>query len=254
MAGTLHAFEYWLTNYRRVWYGSVFSSFVMPVLFMLSIGYGVGAYIDDTTALGGVSYAAFIAPGLLATAGLQTVSGEMSWPVYAALRWGQTYKAMQTSPLSTGNILGGHLLYGMMRALVTIVVFCGIMGLFGVYGTPWAPLAIFPALLAGFGLIGWLYAYSITVNSESALSVIQRFGVVPITLFSGVYFPLDELPVVLQPVAWISPLWHSTELSRAVVSGVATPWPWAVHLAYLLLLGTGGCWLAARCLRRRMTM
>ncbi|HZE38199.1 MAG TPA: ABC transporter permease [Stackebrandtia sp.] len=253
MVGTFHAFEYWLMNYRRVWYGSVLSTFMLPVLFLVSIGYGVGAYVNNTGALGGVSYAAFVAPGLLASTVLQTVGGEMTWPVFAALRWGQQYKAMQASPLSPPQILAGHLLYGLMRSLIAASVFCGVLGVFGIFSRPTAPLSIVFGLLVGFALIGWIYSFSVTVKNEVALSIIQRFGIVPVSLFSGIFFPLSQLPTYLQPIAWISPVWHGAELCRWAASGTATPWPWPVHVAYLLVLGVLGWWLASARLRRRMT-
>lgn len=252
MNGTLHAFEYWLMSYRRVWHGSVFSSFVMPVLFLVSIGYGVGAYVGSDDSLGGVDYAAFVAPGLLASTALQMVGGEMTWPVFAALRWGQSYKAMQASPLTPRQILNGHLLYGLARTAVTAIVFCLVMGIFGIFSEVTAPLSVLFTLGVGYAFIGWVYAYSVTVKSETSLSIIHRFGIVPVSLFSGVFFPLSQLPVYLQPVGWISPLWHGAELSRWAVSGTATPWPWFTHVAYLVVLGAAGWWLAGSRLRNRM--
>ncbi len=254
MSGTIHAFEHWLLNYRRVWHGTLFSSFVLPVLFMVGIGVSVGSYIDNTESLGGVSYMAFIAPGLLASTGLQTAAGEMTWPVYAALSWGNQYKAMRASPLTLPQILNGHLLYAVMRGLISIVVFCVVIGLFGVFGSPWAPLAILPCVLTVVAFSSWVYAYSISAKSEVSLSVAQRFGVVPITLFSGVFFPLSQLPDILEPVAWLSPLWHGAELSRWAISGIETPWWWGAHVGYLLLLSVLGWYCAYRCLRRRMTL
>ncbi|ADD41497.1 ABC transporter permease [Stackebrandtia nassauensis] len=252
MIGTLHALEYWWMNYRRVWYGSVFSSFVMPVLFLVSIGYGVGSYVGSTESLGGVDYAAFVAPGLLASTALQMVGGEMTWPVFAALRWGQQYKAMQTSPLTPRQILSGHLLYGLIRVAVTAIVFAVVMAAFGIFSAT-APLSVVATIGVGYAFIGWVYAFSVSVKSETTLSIIHRFGIVPVSLFSGVFFPLSQLPAYLQPLAWISPLWHGAELSRWAVSGTPTPWPWYLHIAYLLVLGTVGWWLAGAQLRRRMT-
>ncbi|CAM3236943.1 ABC transporter permease [Stackebrandtia soli] len=254
MSGTVHALEHWLFNYRRTWYGSVFSSFILPVLFLVSIGYSVGAYVDDTSSLGGVDYAAFVAPGLLASTGLQLIAGEMTWPVFAALRWGNQYKAMQASPLTPAQMVNGHLLYGLIRAVIALVVFTIVMALFGIFSTAWAPLVLLPAALTSASVIGLLYSFSISIETESALSVAHRFGVVPITLFSGVFFPLSQLPQYLQPIAWLSPLWHGAELCRLIVSGTPTSWWWGWHAAYLVALTVLGWWLAHRCLTRRLTV
>ncbi|MGH8876384.1 MAG: ABC transporter permease, partial [Stackebrandtia sp.] len=200
----------------------------------------------------GVDYATFVAPGLLASTAVNMIGGEMTWPVFAALRWGNQYKAMQTSPLTPRQMMAGHLLYGLLRIATAAIVFCAVMAAFGIFSAT-APLSVVAALAVGFAFIGWVYAYAITVRSETALSVVQRFGIVPVTLFSGVFFPLSQLPAYLQPFAWISPLWHGSELSRLAVSGTATPWPWSVHAAYLLVVGALGWWVAGIRLRRRLT-
>ncbi|MFD0558665.1 lipooligosaccharide transport system permease protein [Stackebrandtia endophytica] len=254
MTNMIHAFEHWMLNYRRVWVGTIFSGFVMPILFMVGIGLGVGAYVQDTSSIGGVSYAAFIAPGLLASTAMQITMGEMTWPVFGALRWGAQYKAMQASPLRPIDMLNGHLLYGMLRGFISAVVFLVVMVFFGVVSSGWAPLAVIPATLTAFSLVGLMYAYAVTVDSEIGLSIIQRFVIIPITLFSGVFFPLTQLPQALQAIAWISPLWHGAELSRWAVNGTPTPWFWGVHVLYLLALGAVGWWAAYRRLTIRLTI
>ncbi|MGH8793058.1 MAG: ABC transporter permease [Stackebrandtia sp.] len=254
IAGTLYAFEHWLHNYRRVWHGSLISNFVMPVLFLLGIGFGVGAHVENTSALGGVDYVHFVAPGLLASTGFQIVAGEMTWPVFGALRWGKQYRAMQASPLTPGQILGGHLLYGLLRGTVAGVVFLLVMTAFGLVSSPWAPLATLAAAGVAFSTVGWVYAYSVWVKNEVALSIIHRFGIVPLSLLSGIFFPLSQLPPALQSAAWISPLWHAAELCRWATTGVDTGWPLLAHAAYLVALGAGGCWVANKALLRRLTI
>lgn len=253
MNHTINAFEHWMLNYRRVWPGTIFSGFVMPILFMVGIGLGVGAYVADTSSIGGVSYVAFIAPGLLASTAMQITTGEMTWPVFGALRWGAQYKAMQATPLRPIHMVNGHLLYGLLRGLLSAVVFLIVMVFFGVVSSGWAPLAVVPATLTAFSLVGWMYAYAVTINSEMGLSIMQRFVIVPITLFSGVFFPLSQLPQYLQTIAWISPLWHGAELSRWAVTGAETPWFWGVHVLYLAAVGSIGWWAAYRRLTIRLT-
>lgn len=245
MTGSLHAFEHWMLNYRRTWYGSVFSGFLLPVLFILGLGMAVGGYVDGSTAIGGVDYVAFIAPGLLASTSFQIATGELTWPVYAATRWGSQYKAMQASPLTNDDILNGHLLYALFRAAISSVVFFGVMAGFGLLDSALAPLAILASLLTAAASIGAVYAISMTVKNESALSIVHRFGILPLTLFSAVFFPLDQLPLAIRPLAWISPVWHGVELARSSTLGVAPPWPVAAHLAVLLVWTVAG-WLFAR--------
>ncbi|MEV0649490.1 ABC transporter permease [Phytomonospora sp. NPDC050363] len=244
-AGSLHAFEHWLLNYRRTWYGSLFSGFLLPVLFIVGLGMAVGGYVDGSSAIGGVDYVAFIAPGLLASTAFQIATGELTWPVFAATRWGSQYKAMQASPLTNDDILNGHLIYALFRSAVSAIAFFGVMAAFGLLYSPLAPLAVLAALLTASASIGAVYAISMTAKNESSLSIVHRFGILPLTLFSAVFFPLDQLPAVVQPLAWVSPVWHGVELARAATLGVAPPWPWPAHLAVLLVWTVAG-WYAAR--------
>ena len=112
-----HALEHWLLSYRRIWRGSIFNTVLLPLMYLAGIGLGLGVYVDQArpVVLGGTSYLAYIAPGLLCAAAFQVMAGEMAWPVFAAMRWGQQYKAMQTSPLRPVDILVGQITFGLLR-------------------------------------------------------------------------------------------------------------------------------------------
>ncbi|GLZ79482.1 transport permease protein [Actinorhabdospora filicis] len=251
-AGTLHAFEHWLLNYKRTWHGTLFSGFLLPVLFIVGLGMAVGGYVNGSSAIGGVDYVAFIAPGLLASTAFQISSGELTWPVFAATRWGSQYKAMQASPLSPGEILNGHLLYGLLRGVSSALFFFIVMAVFGLLQSAWAPLALLAAAATAASVIGATYAVSMSAKHESALSMVHRFAILPLTLFSAVFFPLAQLPSYIQPLAWISPVWHGVELSRAATLGVAPPWPIAAHIGVLAVWAVGGWYAARRSLLKKL--
>lgn len=251
-AGTLHSFEHWLLNYKRVWYGSIFSGFLLPVLFVVGLGMAVGNYVNGSSAIGGVDYVAFIAPGLLASTAFQIASGEMTWPVFAATRWGSQYKAMQASPLTPRDILNGHLLYAMMRGFASSIFFFIVMAVFGLLQSAWSPLALLAALGTAAAVVGAVYAVSMTAKHESALSLVHRFAILPLTLFSAVFFPLSQLPSYIRPLAWISPVWHGVELARAATLGVAPPWPVAAHIGVLVVWAVVGWYAAWRSLIKKL--
>src|SRR5215475_15100074 len=94
-------FRFWLTNYRRTWQGSIYSSVLSPVLYLGAMGLGLGTLVDKhgTGSLGGVSYLAFLAPGLMAASAMQTAVGESMYPVYTAVKWQKTYQAAVATPL-----------------------------------------------------------------------------------------------------------------------------------------------------------
>ena len=101
-------FRYWLTNYRRTWRGSIYTSFLSPVLYLGAMGLGLGKLVDahGTARLGGVGYLAFLAPGLLAAAAMQSGIEESTYPVLGSVKWRRTYYAAAASPLAALNLTG----------------------------------------------------------------------------------------------------------------------------------------------------
>ena len=248
------ALNYWLVLYRRTWRTSVFSSFVIPLMWLTAIGLGVGSYIDRGSADLGVAYLSYLAPGLLASIVLQTGVEEMSWPVYSAIHWKKTYAPMLASPLRVGDIVLGHIGYVTFRMTITAGFFFVTMAVFGTLHSAWAPLALPAALLTGLATATPVYAFTAAVRQENRLPLLFRFVVVPLTLFSGVFFPVDGLPAVVRPLAWLSPLWHGVELCRAATLGTGAPlWP-VLHVGYLAVWAVVGFVLVRTILTRKLVV
>lgn len=244
-------FEYHLTGYRRVWRGTLFSSFVMPVLFFLGMGLAVGEYVDRGGGLD-LPYRQFIGAGLLAFTGVQIAMIESSYAVLGGFKWQRTYHGMAAAPLRMVDIIAGQLGYIGLRVMVSATAFLIVMVPFGAVGSAWAVLAPLVAVLMGLAVAAPMFAYSATIDTDSLLAIMFRFAMLPMALFSGVFFPVTQLPAALQPVAFAVPLWHGVELSRAAVLGIGTAWPAPVHLGYLALWVAAGYWLAAARFRSRL--
>jgi lipooligosaccharide transport system permease protein len=245
--------EYHLVGYRRVWRGTVFSSFAMPVLFFLGMGVAVGAYVDRGGGLD-VPYLQFIAPGLLAFAGLQIGMIEASWPVLAMFKWQRIYYGMAAAPLRITDMIVGQLGYIALRVFVAAGAFLLVMIPFGVVGSAWAGLTPVIAVLVGLSVATPMFAYSATVRTDNAMAIIFRFGLLPMMLFSGVFFPVTQLPGLLQPLAYATPLWHGVELCRAATLGTGPAWPVLYHVGYLSLWAAAGLWLARARFTRRLAV
>jgi lipooligosaccharide transport system permease protein len=244
--------HYYLVGYRRTWRAGVFSSFLLPVLTVLGFGLGVGAYIDQ--GVDGVPYLDWLVPGLIASTALQVALGDSTWPVFSNFQWVKTYYAQSAAPLRVGDILAGHLLYVLFRVLTTIAAFLLVTGLFGALRSPWA-LATLPVVaLLGLAVAAPTFAYSASVSSDSWLAMLFRFGVIPMTLFAGVFFPVESLPEGLRQLAYATPLWHAVDLCRAATLGVAPQWSVAGHLLYLAAWALGGALLARRVFRRTLVV
>ncbi len=245
--------RFWLTNYRRTWRGSVYSSVLSPVLFLSAIGLGLGALIDEhSKARLGVSYLEFLAPGLLAAAAMQTAVGECTYPVFGSVKWNRTYQAAAASPLRPADIFHGHVLFCTLRLVMNCSVFLAVAAVFGAVRSPEALLALPVAVLTGLAFATPIEAWAVTRTRDSSFAMIYRFGMIPIFLFSGTFFPVSQLPSWLRPVAYLTPLWHGVVLCRALSLGVATAGAALGHIGYLAALAGAGIVAGNRAYRRRL--
>ena len=248
----LPVFQHRWTLYLRTWRGSVFSSFLLPVMFLLGMGLSLGSYVDSRGTLG-VPYVDYIAPGLLASTVFQIAIGEATWPILGSFSWVRTYHAMRASPLRPADMVGGEILYIWLRVATSAAGFLIVMALFGVLHSPLAVTTLLVALLLAVASAAPVLAYSASISTDNMFAILFRFAVIPMTLFAGVFFPVTQLPLVLRWLAYASPLWHGVELSRAATLGTATPWPWVWHVGYLAAWAVGGYALARLRFSRRLT-
>jgi lipooligosaccharide transport system permease protein len=246
--------RFWLTDYRRTWRGSIYSSVLNPLLFLGAMGLGLGKLVDahGTASLGGVSYLAFLAPGLLAAAAMQSGVGESTYPVLASVKWVKTYQAAVASPLRPADVFRGHLLFVTLRLTMNCAIFIAVAAALGAVGSAWILAALPVAVLTGLAFAAPIEAWAITRNKDSSFAVIYRFGMIPLFLFSGVFFPITQLPAWIRPVAYVTPLWHGVALCRALSLGIATLGGALVHVGYLAALAAAGIAAAHRTYRRRL--
>ncbi|TDE14135.1 ABC transporter [Jiangella asiatica] len=252
MAG--RAFAFWLTDYRRVWRGTIISGFLSPLFFLVAMGFGLGALVDDGVAGGvrGLDYVQFIAPGILAAQAMQTAVGESTFPVMGAVKWHRLYDAMLATPLGIADIVLGHVAFVAMRITITSVAFAVVAVALGAIGSWWVLLAVPAAVLTGLAFTTPVFAFSVSQDNDGGFNVLFRFIVMPMFLFSGTFFPVEQLPVALELVAWATPLWHGVELCRGLVTETATLAGSLGHAGYLTLWVAGGLWLAFAGFRKRL--
>lgn len=247
-------FEYHLAGYRRVWRGTVFSSFVMPLLFFLGMGVMVGEYVDRGGELD-VPYLVFIGAGLIAFTGVQIAMVESGFPVLGSFKWRRIYYGIAAAPPRVSDMIVGQLAYIALRVLVAAVAFLLVMAAFGAVASPAAVVTPLVAVLVGLAIAAPMFAFSASVDSPNLMAVMFRFALLPMMLFSGVFFPIEQLPVGLQPLAYALPLWHGVELCRAtVVPELGASWPAAAHLGYLLGWFVVGLALAVHRFRKRLAV
>lgn len=262
------ALTYWAYQYRRTWRSSIATSFLVPVMFLAALGTGLGSLVRSvplhagpgtaagalasTSHAGSISYAAFLAPGLLAAGAMQTAAGEASYPVLGAIKWNRAYRAMLASPLTVTDVVLGHLAWIGLRVLVTSIAFVAVMAAFGLVTSPLVVAAIPVAALTGLAFGAPIAAFAAGRETDASFSVVFRIVVAPMFMFSGTFFPISELPQALRLVAYMSPLWHGVRLCRALSLGRLPGLSTAVDLSYLALLALGGYLAALRVYTRRL--
>jgi Nod factor-specific ABC transporter NodJ protein len=255
LAGALRMSDYWLTVYLRTWKGSVISSFVTPLFYVLAMGVLLGGFIEGDPAKleGATSYLAFVAPGMLAAQAMTTVFGEVTYPVMSMIKWQRTFYGMIASPLNISDVVLAHLGFVLFRVGTTCAVFTLVMAPFGVFESWWGVVvAFFVQLLIGLAFASPIYAITAAMKDESGFSLIFRLGMIPMFLFSGAFFPISNLGGVLEWLARLTPLWHGVDLTRMLVLG-HVDWSTAlVHVVYLAAFAVVGYLLATRVLHKRL--
>ncbi len=254
--GPLRVVSWHFVQYKRLWRVNVLSSLVQPLIYMLGLGVGVGSLVDrqatSSAVLGGASYVAFVAPGLLVTTTMALAAGESMWPVMGALRWHRGYLGISTTPLEARDIVLGHAVWTTVRSLLATGGVAVVLASF----TDTRSWGLAPAVVAsafvGLAFAMPLMAYSINAEMDGGFPAIQRFVIIPLFLFGGAFYPLSQLPEVVQWVAKAAPLWHGVVVARSftVQNGPAINWlAVAGHLGYTLLFAVAGTVLAVRRLR-----
>ncbi|GMR02372.1 MAG: ABC transporter permease [Acidimicrobiia bacterium] len=251
---SFRVFEAEARIYRRVWRGSVFTSFFNPVLYLLAMGVGLGTLVDANLPGGveGVAYLTFLAPGLLVATAMQTGAGEGAWKVMAGIKWQETWKARLATPIGIPSLLLGHILWSAARILMVSVIFAVVMSAFRVAPLFQSLLAVGPALLVGVAMLAGTTAFTVRLENMAGLPMFFRFVVIPMFLFSGAFFPVGQLPGWLQPVAVATPMYHGVELARTIVVGTTPGVAWWVSVAYLTAVIVAGAAISVAPMRRRL--
>jgi lipooligosaccharide transport system permease protein len=203
----------------------VFSTFLNPVLYLSAIGVGLGTFVDASNPGGvdGVPYLVFLAPGLLAGQAMNTATGESTYPVMAGMRWLKTYVAMVLAPLSPPDVALGQLVWAGLRVAFGALVFAAVMVLFGATDVPHAVLMLPAAVLTGLAFAAPIQAFAAAQKDDTPFSALFRFVITPMFIFSGTFFPVTQLPDLVEWLAYLTPLWHGVSLVRGIAIGGLDP-------------------------------
>ena len=254
LPAALRSYAYWLSQYRRTWRAGVFTTLLSPVLYLTAMGVGLGSLVHRSAALGDVTYLQFIAPGLLAATAMQIGSGESMYPVFGSFTWMRVYHAMAATPLMSFDILLGHLLWIATRVAMASGAYLAVVAAFGAIRSPLGLLAFPVCILIGMAVACPIVAFSATRETDGGFAALMRFGIIPMFLFSGTFFPVTQLPAAARWVAYATPLWHGVDLVRSLTLGHVDVLIAFGHVAYLGLWATVGIAIAGRIFKRRLEL
>lgn len=209
----------WISFKSSAWFAIV-SGFLEPVLYLFSFGYGVGKLVGNVELANGnmVTYAMFIAPGLLATSAMNGAIFDTTWNVYFKMHESRTYNAMLSTSLGPLDVALGEIAWAVLRGVVYSIGFMAVVTPLGLIKSWWGILAIPAAALIAFAFASIGMALTSYFKTYQQLGLIEVF-LLPIFLFSGSLFPTEILPSWANVLVKISPLWHAIELIRPICFG-----------------------------------
>ncbi len=215
------------------------SGFVEPVLYLLSLGIGLGSMVGDVEGPAGpVPYGEYIAPALLAVSAMNGAVYDSTWNVFFKMKLSKLYETMLNTSLGPVDVALGEITLALMRGGLYSVAFLAVMSALGLVTSWWALLMVPAALVIAFAFasVGMaVTSYMTRFQQMDWISVL----LMPMFLFSATFFPLSVYP---EPVQWLIqalPLWHGVELLRDLGAGVFTGWTLVHVLYFAVMIGAG---------------
>jgi len=205
-------------------------NFVEPVLYLWAMGFGLGIYV---TQIEGFSYLEFIAPGLIASSAMFATCYEATYDSYTRMSFHKIFHAIVSTPASMDDVVMGELLYGALKSVLYGSVFLMVTGLFGLINSWWVLLVPIPLFITGLIFSSLAAIWTSMAPGYDAFNYFFTLIITPMFLFSGIFFPVSNLPTVIQFLAWLLPLYHEVEIIRGLVHGNIGP-ELFLHLGWLM--------------------
>jgi lipooligosaccharide transport system permease protein len=236
--------------WRKLMFSSLVGNLVDPLIFLLGLGYGLGAFLPQ---IQGVPYLHFLAAGMLCYSTMNSASFEALWSAYSRLAVQRTWEGILQAPLTVRDVVFGEWLWaGACKALLSGTAILLVMyGLGVVRGL--APLAVLPVVvLVGLSFAGIALVVTTLARSYDFFTYYFTLVITPMMFLSGVFFPRDSLPAAVQLAGRLLPLSHGIDLVRGITLGRPLEQP-LLNVAVLLAYGLGGIALATRIAQRRLS-
>lgn len=203
-------------SFRRLFKISIFPNLVDPILFLLAMGLGVGYYLNEVN---GIPYLIFVFSGLLAATGMIAATAEVTVNAFIQMRVEKTYAATALTPVNIQDIVVGQILWAGCRSVIYGMMFLAVAAFFGVINSWMVILTPFVLFLSGitFGIMGM--TFTALAPNRDYLNYYNVLFIRPMYMFSDIFFPINQMPIIVQKIAWLSPLYHASHLCRGLVLG-----------------------------------
>ena len=237
-----------LLVWRKLAIASVLGNIADPLLYMLALGYGIGAFVPE---VGGMKYIAFIGTGMVCQSAMFTSSFEAMYSAFSRMHVQRTWEAIINAPVSLDDVVFAEWIWAASKAVVSTAAILVVIVALG-YGHSWLALWILPL---GF-LVGLAFgAFGLVMNALAPgydfFTYFFTLVLTPMLLLSGVYFPVDQLPPVLTTIAGLLPLKHAIDIARPLLMG-NVPDAIALHVLVLVGYAAAGYFVALVLTRRRL--
>jgi lipooligosaccharide transport system permease protein len=231
--------------YRHGWL-VILSGFFEPLFYLLGIGFGIGTLVGSVMGPGGqeIPYQLFVAPALLASASMNGAINESTFNFFFKLNYDKTFVAILATPLSSGDIAVGELIWALIRGGLYAIGFLVVMLVLGLVVSPWVIFAFPAALLVGFAFGAAGMAATSFMKTWQDFDLIQLV-VLPLFLFSATFYPIETYPEPIRVIVQLTPLYQGVDLIRSLAVGAISP-ILLVHVVYLLVMGFIGLAVVAR--------
>ena len=237
-----------LLVWKKLAVASVLGNIADPLLYMVALGYGIGAFVPE---VGGMKYIAFIGTGMVCQSAMFTSSFEAMYSAFSRMHVQRTWEAIINAPLSLDDVMLAEWIWTASKAVVSTAAILAVIVALG-FGHSWLALWVVPlgfAVGLTFGALG-LVMNALAPNYDF-FTYFFTLVLTPMLLLCGVFFPVDQMPALLQGVAAFLPLKHAVDLARPLVAGVV-PGSIALHVGVLLAYAIVAYYVALVLTRRRL--
>jgi lipooligosaccharide transport system permease protein len=202
--------------FMKMWKTSIFPPFIDPIFYLFGMGYGLGALVVKVE---GMSYAQFIAPGLISSVIMSAPFFECTIGAFVRLKYQNTWDAMISTPVSIEDVVTGEILYGCAKSLLQGGAILIVVALFGLVLSPWALLIPLVCIFAGFMFGAIAMVYTSFIPELSYVDYFFTLLMTPMFIFAGTFFPVKNLPFWAQKAAYYMPLYHTVNINRMLITG-----------------------------------